>query len=66
MFQVSLACDMLQLVARETELSKIVLEYARLQRNYHSAAVAILNEIIPEMESSISQYYNFFTFYLFL
>ncbi|KAL1131175.1 hypothetical protein AAG570_012411 [Ranatra chinensis] len=49
----TLACDMLQLIAREAELSSVVLEYAKLQRNYHEAAFKILEEIIPEMELAI-------------
>lgn len=44
---------MLQLIARESELSMTILEYARLQKNYHQTAVAILDEIIPEMEIAI-------------
>uniref|UniRef100_A0A0P4VP04 Putative rho gtpase-activating protein 17 n=1 Tax=Rhodnius neglectus TaxID=72488 RepID=A0A0P4VP04_9HEMI len=49
----ALACEMLQLISRESELASTILEYAKLQRNYHVTAVAILDEIIPEMESRI-------------
>lgn len=51
----ALACEMLQLIARESELSMTILEYARLQKNYHQTAVAILDEIIPEMEAAIGE-----------
>lgn len=48
-----LACEMFQLIAKEAELAKTVLEYARLQRSYHQAALDTLDELIPELESSI-------------
>lgn len=44
---------MFQLIAKEAELAKTVLEYARLQRSYHQAALDTLDELIPELESSI-------------
>lgn len=46
---------MLQLISREAELSSMILEYARLQRNHHVTAIAILDEIIPDMETHISK-----------
>ncbi|XP_054281560.1 rho GTPase-activating protein 44-like isoform X1 [Macrosteles quadrilineatus] len=49
----TLACEMFQLMARETELATTVLEYARLQRSYHQTAMATLDEMIPELESNI-------------
>uniref|UniRef100_A0A0A9W8R3 Rho GTPase-activating protein 17 n=1 Tax=Lygus hesperus TaxID=30085 RepID=A0A0A9W8R3_LYGHE len=45
----ALACEMLQLISREAELSSLILDYARIQRNHHVTAIAILDEIIPEM-----------------
>ncbi|XP_046660606.1 rho GTPase-activating protein 17-like isoform X2 [Homalodisca vitripennis] len=48
-----LACEMFQLIAKEAELATTVLEYARLQRSYHQTALATLDEMIPELESSI-------------
>jgi hypothetical protein len=44
---------MFQLIAKEAELATTVLEYARLQRSYHQTAMATLDEMIPELESSI-------------
>ncbi|XP_075231101.1 rho GTPase-activating protein 44-like isoform X2 [Lycorma delicatula] len=48
-----LACDMFQLISREADIAKTVLEYAKLQKTYHQAALVILDEMIPELESSI-------------
>ncbi|XP_066908597.1 rho GTPase-activating protein 44 [Halyomorpha halys] len=53
----ALACEMLQLIAREADLSSTFLEYARLQKNYHITATKILDEIIPEMEEAINESY---------
>lgn len=53
-----LACEMFQLIAKEAELAKTVLEYARLQRSYHQAALDTLDELIPELESSICKWYT--------
>ncbi|KAG8327145.1 Rho GTPase-activating protein 17 [Homalodisca vitripennis] len=52
-WQDGLACEMFQLIAKEAELATTVLEYARLQRSYHQTALATLDEMIPELESSI-------------
>lgn len=46
---------MLQMMARESDVSQTILEFARLQRNYHTAALAILDEIIPEIELAIGK-----------
>lgn len=54
--QDALACEMFQLISKEAELATTVLEYARLQRSYHQAALATLDEMIPELESTICKH----------
>lgn len=44
---------MFQLISKETDLATTILEFARLQRSYHQAALATLDEMIPELESNI-------------
>lgn len=49
-----LACEMFQLISKEADIAATVLEYAKLQRAYHQTALATLDEMIPELESSIA------------
>ncbi|XP_039290737.1 rho GTPase-activating protein 17 isoform X2 [Nilaparvata lugens] len=49
----ALACEMFQLISKESDIARTVLEYAKLQRTYHQNALTILDEMIPELETSI-------------
>uniref|UniRef100_A0A1B6CIK0 Rho-GAP domain-containing protein n=1 Tax=Clastoptera arizonana TaxID=38151 RepID=A0A1B6CIK0_9HEMI len=49
----ALACEMFQLISKEADLAATILEYAKLQRSYHQAALSTLDEMIPELENSI-------------
>ncbi|CAH0388088.1 unnamed protein product [Bemisia tabaci] len=49
-----LASEMFQLIAREAELAKTILEFVKIQKHYHETALATLDEMIPELENTIS------------
>lgn len=55
-----LASEMFQLISRQSELAEIIVGYAKLQRDYHQAALQTIQELLPELENLISELkYNF-------
>ena len=53
--QSTLATEMFQLIARETDLAQTIVQYVKLQRAYHESVLRILEEKIPELEKNISK-----------
>lgn len=51
--QDSLASEIFQLISREAELSSVLMELIKHQRSYHQTALAVLDEIVPELETVI-------------
>lgn len=52
-FQDSLTSEIFQLISREAELSSILIELIKLQRSYHKAALNVLDEMVPTLETVI-------------
>lgn len=52
-----LAAEMFQLMSRETELAQTIIQYVKLQRAYHESALHCLEDLIPGLESYISEFY---------
>lgn len=50
-----LAAEMFQLMSRETELAQTIIQYVKLQRAYHESALHCLEDLIPGLESYISE-----------
>ncbi|GLH02895.1 Rho GTPase-activating protein 17 [Gryllus bimaculatus] len=50
-----LASEMFQLVSRESELAHTIVQYAKYQHEYHKAALAKLELIIPKLEKDIDE-----------
>jgi len=51
--QDSLAAEIFHLISREAEFSSILKELIKHQRSYHQTALAVLDEIVPELETVI-------------
>jgi len=51
-----LASEIFQLISREAELSSVLMELIKHQRSYHQTALAILDEIVPELETVIGMF----------
>lgn len=51
-----LAAEMFQLMSRETELAQTIIQYVKLQRAYHESALHCLEDLIPGLESYISEF----------
>lgn len=49
-----LAAEMFQLMSREVELAQTIIQYVKLQRAYHESALHCLEDLIPGLESYIS------------
>ncbi|XP_025415724.1 rho GTPase-activating protein 44-like [Sipha flava] len=49
----SLASEIFQLISREAEFSSILMELMKHQRSYHQTALAVLDQIVPELETVI-------------
>lgn len=49
----SLASEIFQLISREAELSSVLIELIKHQRSYHQTALAVLDEIVPELETVV-------------
>jgi len=54
----SLASEIFQLISREAELSSVLIELIKHQRSYHQTALAVLDEIVPELETVVGMLYN--------
>lgn len=48
-----LASEMFQLIAKEADLAKTILEYARLQKSYHEKALSVLDSFLPDLEAVV-------------
>lgn len=55
--QDALAAELFALVAKEAQLAHTMLQYVKLQRAHHEAALKSLEEAVPELELFISKYY---------
>ncbi|XP_050542603.1 rho GTPase-activating protein 44-like [Daktulosphaira vitifoliae] len=51
----SLASEIFQLIARESELSSVLMEFVKHQRSFHQTALAVLDQIVPELETVIDK-----------
>lgn len=51
-----MASEIFQLISREAELSSVLMELIKHQRSYHQTALAILDEIVPELETVIGMF----------
>lgn len=56
--QDSLASEIFQLISREAEFSSVLIELIKHQRSYHQTALAVLDEIVPELETVIGMLYS--------
>lgn len=54
-FQDILACDMFQLLSKESILTNVLLAYIKLQQAAHRTALDLLDEMVPELESKIGK-----------
>lgn len=50
-----LAAEMFQLMSRESVLAEMLIQYIKLQRAYHDSASHCLANLIPDLESYISE-----------
>lgn len=50
-----LASEMFQLISREAELAKTIVEFARLQKLYHERALSVLDEFLPDLEAVVCE-----------
>ncbi|KAJ1527681.1 hypothetical protein ONE63_007640 [Megalurothrips usitatus] len=48
-----LASEMFQLISREADLAKTIVEYARLQKAYHERALSVLDDFLPDLEAVV-------------
>ncbi|XP_034247836.1 rho GTPase-activating protein 44-like isoform X2 [Thrips palmi] len=48
-----LASEMFQLISREADLAKTIVEYARLQKSYHEKALSVLEDFLPDLEAVV-------------
>lgn len=53
--QDNLAAEMYALLARESEIAKLVVNLLNYQKEYHKSIFDILNELIPNVDTAISQ-----------
>jgi len=51
--QDSLASEIFNLISREAEFSSVLLELIKYQRSYHQTALAVLDKVVPELETVI-------------
>lgn len=51
-----LASEMFQLISREADLAKTIVEYARLQKSYHEKALSVLDDFLPDLEAVVCKY----------
>lgn len=46
---------MFQLISKESVLANVLLDYVKLQQTAHRSALAVLDEMVPELQSSIGE-----------
>lgn len=51
-----LASEMFQLISREADLAKTIVEYARLQKSYHERALSVLDDFLPDLEAVVCKF----------
>ncbi|XP_067118575.1 rho GTPase-activating protein 44-like isoform X2 [Centruroides vittatus] len=52
----SLAAEMFALISREPEFAQLIIEWYRLQANYHRAVLGILDSALPSFENIIKDF----------
>jgi hypothetical protein len=56
--QDNLAAEMYALIARESEISKLVVDFLNIQKDYHSSVHSILCELISNVETCVATSYH--------
>ncbi|XP_063234388.1 rho GTPase-activating protein 44-like isoform X2 [Bacillus rossius redtenbacheri] len=50
-----LASEMFQLLSREADFARVIVQHVKLQKAYHESALAVLETVIPQLEASINE-----------